>query len=65
MHRGAWSKCHLGLVHGGTLRVVGDAGVGGVLKWEAIGFAVRGRQRVGVVGVVGGVGGDGGVGCGG
>ncbi len=36
-------KCHLELVHGGTLSVVGDASVGGVLRWEAAGFGVVGR----------------------
>lgn len=41
---GACATCHLDLVHGQALRVIGDASVGGVLTWEAAGFRVVGRS---------------------
>lgn len=36
MHRGAWSRCHLTLVHGGHLAVTGLAP--DALTWASRGF---------------------------
>jgi len=57
---GACARCHLELVHGHVLSVVGDASVGGSLTWEAAGFRVVGRRMVGSVDGVGVGGGRGG-----
>jgi hypothetical protein len=38
-------RCHLELVHGGALRVGGDAGAGGMLRWDALGWRGVGRER--------------------
>jgi len=50
---GACARCHLELVHGNVLRVVGDASVGGALTWEAAGFRVVGRRAECTVGGAG------------
>lgn len=50
---GVCDVCHLDLVHGRALAVVGDGSVGGVLIWEASGFRVVGRSVRSVRGAVG------------